>query len=259
MSQELLDRLLDDDDSLTYEELVALDEQYPYFTLPAMLLLKRHDSRLDDAMRERLRARLAVASADKKALFDLVAPAAADTAGLGAVSQKKPGLSTETAIDTFLSNYGNTSDEEVALLERLIFNPMPDYAEILADEADAAATTDAAASAPDSQDAMIDAFIKSQQKAAAPRRHVEVADADPSQPKAPVNAPAANDDSLLSESLAKIFIKQGRYERAHEIIYNLSLKYPKKSIYFADQLRFLQKLIKIQKLKADASATTNKA
>ena len=39
MSQELIDRLLDDDSSLTYEELVELDERYPYFTLPAMLLL----------------------------------------------------------------------------------------------------------------------------------------------------------------------------------------------------------------------------
>ena len=36
MSQELIDRLLDDDSSLTYEELVALDERYPYFTLPAL-------------------------------------------------------------------------------------------------------------------------------------------------------------------------------------------------------------------------------
>ena len=249
MSQELIDRLLDDGESLSYEELVALDERYPYFTLPAMLLLKRHDNSLDDSRRESLRARLAVASADKKALFDLLAPAAADTAGLGDKPKKNPDLSTESAIDTFLSNYGNTSDEEVALLERLIFNPMPDYAEILADEAD---NVDLSINdtEPDPQDAMIDAFIKSQQTAAAPRRHVEVADDDPSKPKMPVNAPTVNDDSLLSESLAKIFIKQGRYERAHEIIYNLSLKYPKKSIYFADQLRFLQKLIKIQKLKA---------
>lgn len=254
MSQELIDRLLDDDSSLTYDELVALDEQYPYFTLPAMLLLKRHDSRLDDNRREALRARLAVASADKKALFDLVAPAAADTAGLGNAPNKKPDLSTENAIDTFLSNYGNTSDEEVALLERLIFNPMPDYAEILADEADNVDLS-VTETEPDSQDAMIDAFIKSQQKAATPRRHVEVAESDPSKPKAPVNAPTVSDDSLLSESLAKIFIKQGRYERAYEIIYNLSLKYPKKSIYFADQLRFLQKLIKIQKLKASRQAT----
>ena len=58
-----------------------------------------------------------------------------------------------------------------------------------------------------------------------------------------IQPPVQQDESLLSESLAKIYIKQRRYSKAFEIISNLSLKYPEKSIYFADQLRFLQKLI----------------
>ena len=53
------------------------------------------------------------------------------------------------------------------------------------------------------------------------------------------------DNSLLSESLAKIFIRRQQYQRAFEIITQLSLNYPEKSIYFADQLRFLKKLIAI--------------
>jgi len=65
-------------------------------------------------------------------------------------------------------------------------------------------------------------------------------------PRAEAAPRPAADDSLLSESLARIFIKQGRYERAYEIISNLSLNYPKKSIYFADQLRYLRKLMLIQ-------------
>jgi tetratricopeptide (TPR) repeat protein len=52
-----------------------------------------------------------------------------------------------------------------------------------------------------------------------------------------------NDEDLLTESLAKIYIKQKRYYKAIEIIRKLSLKYPEKSIYFADQIRFLEKLI----------------
>lgn len=73
--------------------------------------------------------------------------------------------------------------------------------------------------------------------------------------KTPISRPEHTDDSLLSESLAKIFIKQGRYERAYEIISGLNLKFPKKSAYFADQLRFLKKLIINQRRLAELNAT----
>ena len=51
------------------------------------------------------------------------------------------------------------------------------------------------------------------------------------------------DDSCFTETLAKIYIKQHRYDKALEIIKKLNLKYPKKNAYFADQIRFLEKLI----------------
>lgn len=51
------------------------------------------------------------------------------------------------------------------------------------------------------------------------------------------------DDSYFTETLAIIYIKQHRYEKALEIIKKLSLNYPKKNAYFADQIRFLEKLI----------------
>ncbi|MEY8687089.1 tetratricopeptide repeat protein [Bacteroides sp. AN502(2024)] len=51
------------------------------------------------------------------------------------------------------------------------------------------------------------------------------------------------DDSCFTETLAKIYVKQRRYSKALEIIKKLSLKYPKKNAYFADQIRFLEKLI----------------
>lgn len=51
------------------------------------------------------------------------------------------------------------------------------------------------------------------------------------------------DDSFFTETLAKIYIKQGRFEKALEIISTLSTNYPNKSIYFADQMRYLRKLI----------------
>jgi hypothetical protein len=51
------------------------------------------------------------------------------------------------------------------------------------------------------------------------------------------------DNEILTEIMAGIYIKQGKYENAVKIIRQLSLKYPKKNRYFADQIRFLEKLI----------------
>ncbi|MBO7137297.1 MAG: tetratricopeptide repeat protein [Bacteroidaceae bacterium] len=50
-------------------------------------------------------------------------------------------------------------------------------------------------------------------------------------------------NEILTEIMAGIYIKQGKYENAVKIIRQLSLKYPKKNRYFADQIRFLEKLI----------------
>ena len=52
-----------------------------------------------------------------------------------------------------------------------------------------------------------------------------------------------SDDTYFTETLAKIYIRQKKYEKALEIIKRINLKYPKKSTYFADQIRFLEKLI----------------
>ena len=51
------------------------------------------------------------------------------------------------------------------------------------------------------------------------------------------------EESYFTETLARIYIKQGRYSKALEIIKRLNLNYPKKNAYFADQIRFLEKLI----------------
>ena len=49
--------------------------------------------------------------------------------------------------------------------------------------------------------------------------------------------------SFFSETLVKIYLKQEKYEKALEIIRNLNLLYPEKNRYFADQIRFLEKLV----------------
>ena len=51
------------------------------------------------------------------------------------------------------------------------------------------------------------------------------------------------EEEYFTETLARIYIKQGHYQKALGIISRLSERYPKKNAYFADQMRFLEKLI----------------
>jgi len=49
-------------------------------------------------------------------------------------------------------------------------------------------------------------------------------------------------NNYYTEALAKNYIKQKKYDKALEVINKLNLIYPEKSSYFADQIRFLEKL-----------------
>ena len=53
----------------------------------------------------------------------------------------------------------------------------------------------------------------------------------------------SEDEGFFTETLSRIYVKQQRYDKALEILKKLSLKYPNKNAYFADQIRFLEKLI----------------
>jgi hypothetical protein len=55
------------------------------------------------------------------------------------------------------------------------------------------------------------------------------------------------DDSYFTETLARVYFSQKRYDKALEIIRVLSLKYPKKNAYFADQIRYIEKIINLKK------------
>jgi hypothetical protein len=49
-------------------------------------------------------------------------------------------------------------------------------------------------------------------------------------------------DDLVTETLAMIFKKQKKYDKAVEAFQKLSLKYPEKSVYFANQIKEIEKL-----------------
>lgn len=200
------------------------------------------------------------------ARFDNFYPAPADS--------RTP--STEGAISKFLENYGTDNPEETSVLERLIFHPVADYSQQLAREE--ASEAPSAESTGDDRTDRINRFILSQRAregapaaADTPETEPETADLLPPDPEgettiapnpAPLRqprkpTPTPSENSLLSESLAKIYIKTGRYERAYEILNRLSLAVPEKNAYFADQLRFLRKLIVAERLRSKQNSVSN--
>lgn len=241
MSQAQLKSLLDGHgaDPAWVDEMAR---RYPFFALPkAMTAGNAAGPGAHDLM---LRLALTTHGADALAHLTGEADTRFDNFYPPAKTVETP--TTSKAIDDFLERYGTQSDEENALLERMIFNPVPDYAQQLAREADED-LPGAVETADDSHEARINRFILAEHK----RQHVpspvdELPPApDPDRRAAvTVDKPAPTpEQSLLSESLAKIYIKTHKYERAYEILSRLSLEFPEKSAYFADQLRFLKKLI----------------
>ncbi len=242
-----------------------LSRRYPYF------------SKTDTTLAEKLKAE-GLSSDDIKELQASIISQSANpdtvSAALGLESdadfygESKPArekMTTETTIDSFLERYGNSADndKEMELLEKLIFNPVaPDYtASLEALEPAAhpqAASTDEPCVTSSRQDQLIDAFIAKSNEDTPLSATIDIIAANP-QPSTPTEPPTTTPEhqpdtsesrqhALLTESLAKIYIKKGRYAKAFEIIHSLSLNYPEKSCYFADQLRFLHKLMLIQEL-----------
>ena len=220
-----------------------LDEwlnNHPYCTTPLLLYLKEHGTQGN----EELLARLAIASPDRKALAMQLGEGVEQFANFYPPEAKPETPQTDDAIDRFLNTFGSSSQREIDAISNAIFNPTPDYADILAAEDQGSHTTEPLSK----EDQLINDFI-----AESRQREKEVVNA-PSQPhveeheKAEVahdaiNDPEHQDDSMLQQSLAHAYIAQHKYRQALEIIENINLRFPEKSIYFADQIRFLRKLV----------------
>lgn len=253
----------------------AMVAECPSFTVPAILRLRRAPS-LSDTERAELRQRVALCASDLDMLYDLIGRPDADGEPFYPPEPVVETPDTDTTIDTYLELYGHGSDpREDALLERMILNPTPEYAAVLEEEYGHATAAPA-----DDQDRLIDAFLEEEREGAPLLRNIQekpvatetpapeiatlddvmveitakaapqpspesVSVAEPAAPPKPRREPLAEprDDSSLSESLAKIYIRQGKYDKAYEILSHLNLNIPSKSSYFADQLRFLQKLM----------------
>ncbi|MBR5434481.1 MAG: hypothetical protein IK117_08585 [Bacteroidales bacterium] len=217
-------------------------KKYPYCTLPILLYLK-NNPRVND---KELIAKVAIACPDRKALAVALGKRAKIFSQFYPPKPQSTPLTTSQTIDDFLNSYGNSSDKEIEAINNAIFNPMPDYADILASQ-----EQHLPQQAMSKEDELINSFIENsreQQQNAQPialEQHIgeqektEIA-------STPIQKPDENDNSMFSESLAKMYIARGKYSKALEIIENINLNFPEKSIYFADQIRFLRKLVLIQ-------------
>jgi hypothetical protein len=227
---------------VTKQWLEQAEQEAPYSVLPALLYLKRNGVKGN----EDVLSRLAIAFPDRRALALMLGEDAGLMSGFYPPEALPTTPDTVTTIDRFLDNYGKSSPGEIEALDRAIFNPQPDYADVLAAQEMKESGTQPTDS--DAQDELINKFIAEQMQLGEQAAQVPITAPVGEQEKAEIadetiDKPTQTDDSMLSESLAKMYIARHKYSQALEIIERLSLKYPEKSIYFADQIRFLTKLV----------------
>jgi len=227
---------------LTREWLEQAMQDAPYSVLPPLFFLKHNGVKGN----EDVLSKLAIIFPDRLALAMQLGEDAGVMTDFYPPENLPQTPDTFTTIDRFLDNYGKTSPGEVEAINKAIFNPQPDYADVLAaqEKEEGGAKLDGG----DSQDELINQFIAEQMQLGEQAALTPIAVPIDEQEKAEIadeiiDNPTQTDESMLSESLAKMYISRHKYSQALEIIKQLNLKYPKNSIYFADQIRFLTKLV----------------
>ena len=222
-------------------ELERLLEQYPYFQTARLLYLKNLYLLGSPSFEEELR-KGALYVADVTVLFYFIEGSRfelkrhlPDKAEPG----HEGGDRTLDLINRFLSD---TEEREGDGLLPLPQEACVDYTSVLMEED---AEVDGTPSPLRGQE-LIDQFIGHAEADAemGPAENVEADTEMPEEDRQPVEETGKEEDeSYFTETLAKIYVKQQRYDKALEILKKLNLKYQKKNTYFADQIRFLEKLI----------------
>lgn len=232
----------------TLYELRSMLALYPYFQTARLLMLMNlyllHDPSFDEELR-----RAAIYITDRKVIFRLVEAAHYRLPAIRKQAEneeKEKGKEPEanrtiSLIDNFLDSIPQEEEKEDKKKRR----PTPadatvDYvAYLLATEESGEASADNSTPQLKGQ-SLIDSFIENDKGkivlSETPQFVPQIEETDKEEGR-------TGDESYFTETLARIYIKQGRYSKALEIIRRLSLNYPKKNAYFADQIRFLEKLI----------------
>ncbi len=132
--------------------------------------------------------------------------------------------------EIFDLSYFNQPQEEPKDLSSLSFEEWLDYVENK--------TTKKETSEIKKQESLIEKFIKNKSSNKISSK------GDTQQIASVVNKGTEEKDDLITETLANIYIKQKLYDKAIKAFTKLSLKYPEKSVYFANRIEEINKLIK---------------
>lgn len=225
----------------TLYELRNVVARYPYFQTARLLYLKNLYLLHDIAFGEELR-KAALYVSDRRILFNLIEGdrfvIKSKVVKKEELLQEEPGLDrTLSLIDAFLSTIPEETPREPSALDL-----STDYAAYLLQQEE---QQEEPVETPKLKGfELIDEFIeKAGTETSLKLKPVDEEEADNFPVPESVLEEDEEDESCFTETLAKIYIRQRRYSKALEIIKKLSLKYPKKNAYFADQIRFLEKLI----------------
>ena len=230
---------LDKETLYEFRSLLAL---YPYFQTARLLLLQNlyllHDPTFDEELR-----RAAIYITDRKVIFQLVEAAHYEIRGRRKEEKALPaaeggGSRTMSLIENFLDSIPKDEEDGQQKTPR---KPTPadaavDYVAYLLESEDM--TEDEKDDTPPLRgQKLIDNFIRQDTGRIVLNEKPEFT------PQVTTEEDKDGEEEYFTETLARIYVKQGRYSKALEIIKRLSLAYPKKNAYFADQIRFLEKLI----------------
>ena len=233
----------------TLYELRSVLALYPYFQTARLLMLQNlfllHDPSFDEELR-----RAAIYITDRKVIFQMIeaehyklpTPQKKGVDGKEADKEERKSR-TLSLIDSFLESI--PKEEEEAADKQPKRKPTPadaavDYVAYLLE-----CESDEERKERDEVPqlighSLIDSFIENDKGKIILNDNPTL---KPEMEEAPAGEEKEPEENYLTETLARIYIKQGRYSKALEIIRRLSLQYPKKNAYFADQIRFLEKLI----------------
>ena len=230
-----------DKDSLY--ELRNLASRYPYFQAARLLLLKNLYILRDPSFGEELR-RTIIYIPNRLMLFQLIEGGTFALKALKPAAQSGQQPLEDVSIDRTLSlidAFLATVPTEVQENDTIEMDYAVDYTAYLMNEGEEPTAISEAASEPNllKGQNLIDDFIEQSESADKEKSLLSLSDIKP----APQTEADELDETCFTETLAKIYVKQQRYDKALEIIRKLSLNYPKKNAYFADQIKFLEKLI----------------